>query len=118
MLSSCTAERHHQVFEAAVLVITYAGINEGHDIRKVLVNAFVLRQVIHHESVFAREIFVALFAPGIRQAAYIKDESAAISGVILRKPLVERKTKDAYDQLLLLGRLGGDVLQFFRTQHV
>src|ERR1051326_9413647 len=92
MLSAGAPKRHHQVFEAAFLVIIHAGINKGPDISKILVDAFVLRQVIDHQSVFAREISVALFAPGIRQAAQVANESAAVSGIICRETLMERKT--------------------------
>src|ERR1051326_2798807 len=112
MLPAGAPKRHHQVLEAAFLVIIYAGINKGNDITKILVDTFVLRQVIGYLFVFAREISIALFAPGIRQAAQIENESAAIPGIIVRKPLMERKTKDMHGQLLLLGFFEGDALQF------
>src|SRR6266478_686641 len=77
-------------------------------------HAFLLIEVVDDRSFFAGEGFEALFAAGIREAAAIEDEAAAISRFVLRQALVKRKTENPHDEIV---RVGGQALQFLRGQH-
>src|SRR5882724_6582380 len=77
-------------------------------------DAFLLIEVVDDRSVFAGESLEALFASGIREAAAIENEAAAIAAFVLRQALVKRKTENAHDEVV---RVGGNALQFFRGQH-
>src|SRR5713101_3022233 len=89
MLTAGAAEGHHQVLEAALLIIVHAGIHQRDDAREKLVNAFLLVQIVDDRSVFARQGLEAIFAPGIRKAADIENESPAVPGIILRQAPVK-----------------------------
>src|SRR5258706_9932114 len=77
-------------------------------------DAFLLIEVVDDRSVFAGESLEALFAAGIREAAAIEDEAAAIAAFVLGQALVKRKTENAHDKIV---GFGGEALQFFRGQH-
>src|SRR5713101_49896 len=92
MLAAGASERHHQVLETALLVISHARIHERHDVRKKLMHTLLLIEVIDDRRILARQRFEPLFAPGIREAAAIENESATVPGIILRQIPVKGKT--------------------------
>ena len=47
--------------------------------------AFLLIEIFDHRRIFARKSFESLFAPRIRYAARIENESAAVPGLVLRE---------------------------------
>src|SRR5713226_8684486 len=77
-------------------------------------HAFLLIEVVDDRSVFASESLEALFSAGIREAAAIEDEAAAISRFILRQAPVKRTTENVYDEIVRFAR---EALQFLRGQH-
>ena len=52
-------------------------------------HALLLIEIVDHRRVFAGERFEALFASGIREAAAIENESAAVPGLVLRQAPVK-----------------------------
>src|ERR1700692_4288040 len=98
MLAAGAAERDHQVLEAAALVFVNAGIHKRHHAGQKLMHALLLVEVIDDRRIFTGELLEALFASGIRQAAAIKNESAAISAFIFRHAAVKRKRENSHSQ--------------------
>src|SRR5713101_8169661 len=89
MLAAGAAERHHQVVEAATLIRADACVHQRHDAGEKLLHALLLIEIVDYRRVFASEGFEALFAPGIWEAAAIENESASISGLVLRQASVK-----------------------------
>src|ERR1019366_6773533 len=89
MLAAGAAERHHQVLEAATLIRAHACVHQRHDAGEKLVHALLPIEIVDYRRVFAGKGFEALFAPGIREAAAIENESAAIAGLVLRQTSVK-----------------------------
>src|SRR5271157_1935187 len=114
MLAARAAEGHHQILEAALLIIADAGIDQREHSREKLVHAFLLVEVFDHRRVFAGESFEALLAAGIRQTTAIKHEAPAIARVILRQAAMKGKAEDAHDKVL---RFGSEAVELFRGQH-
>src|SRR5208283_4130512 len=112
--ASGASEGHHQILEAALLIIADAGINQRKHSRKELVHAFMLVEVFDHRRVFAGDRFEALFAAGIRQTAAIKHEASAIARFILRLAAMKGKAEDAHNKIL---RFGSEAIELFRGQH-
>src|SRR6267142_1283134 len=97
MLAAGAAERNHQILEAALLIVVDARIHQRQDAGEKLMNAFLLIEIVDHRGVFAGESLEALFAAGIREAAAIEDEPAAISRLVFRQLLVKGKTENPND---------------------
>jgi len=85
MLASGAAERHHQALKAATLIVAHASIHQRNNAGEELMHALLLVEILDHRRVFAREAAEALFASGIRDAASIEDESAAVPGIVFRQ---------------------------------
>src|SRR6266436_5309971 len=100
MLAARTAERDHQILEAALLIIGDAGIHQRQDAGEKLVHGLLLIEIVDDRSVFAGERLEAFFASGIREAAAIENEAAAIAAFVLRQALVKRKTENAHDEVV------------------
>src|SRR5215831_13957793 len=98
MLATGAAEGHHQILEAAVLVIAHTGIHQRHHAGEKLMHALLLMEIFDYRRVFARETFEALLATRIRETAAIKNESSAMPGLVLRQAAVKRKTENPHDQ--------------------
>src|ERR1700676_355912 len=77
-------------------------------------HGFLLVEVVDYRSVFSRKRLEALFAAGIREAAAIEHEAAAVAGIVLGQALMKRKAEDADDQIV---GVRSDALQRFRRQH-
>ena len=77
-------------------------------------DAFLLVKIVHDGRVLAGEGFEALFPAGIRKAATIEDEAAAVAGFVLGQFAVKRKAEDSDDKIV---SLEGKALQFFRGEH-
>src|SRR5579862_574727 len=86
MLAAGAAERYCQTGEAATLIGVYAGIHQRHYVGQKLMNAFLLIEIINHRRVSAGKSLESLFASGIRYAARIENESAAMPGLVFRYP--------------------------------
>ena len=65
-------------------------------------------------SVFAGERLEAFFAAGIRQAAAVKNEAAAVAAFVLWKAAVKRKAVDADGEIV---RFRSEAEQLFRSEH-
>src|SRR6266849_222836 len=89
MLAAGAAKRHHQILEAAMLIIAHAGIHQRDRAGEKLVHAVLLIEKIYHRRVFARERLEALFASGIRKAAAVKNKSAPMAGLVFRQVLAK-----------------------------
>src|SRR5882762_1997266 len=76
--------------------------------------AFLLIEVVDHRRILAGESLEALFATGIRQAAAIEHESAAVAALVFRPAPVKGKAENPHDQIV---RFGSQALQFLRSQH-
>ena len=92
----------------------YGGIHERLRVCNKLMHAFLLLEVINHSIVYAGELFVALLAPGVWQAAGIEDEASAIARWIYRHFLMKGKTEDAYGEDVSAGR---ELLKFLGSEH-
>src|SRR5262252_10447114 len=53
MLTSSTAERHHQILETAALIVTNSRVYEGHCTCEKLMNALVLNQIFNYLGVLS-----------------------------------------------------------------
>src|SRR5260370_7483836 len=82
MLAAGAAEGHHQVLEAALLIIVHGGIHERDDARKKLVNALLLVEIVDDRSVFAGQGFEAIFTSGIRKSADVENESSPVPCIL------------------------------------
>src|SRR3979490_1174311 len=78
MLAAGAAERNHQIFEAALLIVVDARVHQRQDTSEKLMDAFLLIEIVDHRGVFAGESLEALFASRIREAPAIENEPAAI----------------------------------------
>src|SRR6267143_1556773 len=114
MLAARTAERDHQILEAALLIVGDAGIHQRKDAGEKLVHGFLLIEIVDDRSVLAGESFEALFAAVIGETAAIAHKAAAVAAFGLRQALVERKTENTHDEVV---RVGGKGLQFLGSQH-
>src|SRR5229473_5892330 len=114
MLAAGAAERNHQIFEAALLIVVDARIHQRQDASEKLMHAFLLIEIVDDRGIFTRESLKALFASRIREAPAIEDEPAAISRLIFRQVLVKGKTENPDDQVF---GFGSEALQFLRSQH-
>src|SRR5205085_12408901 len=74
MLPACAAERHHQIFEAALLISGDACIHQRKNAGEKLVHAFLLIEIVDHRSIFPRQFLKALLASGIGKAAAIENK--------------------------------------------
>src|ERR1700688_2214336 len=93
VLAAGTAERNHQIFKAATLILANAGIDQRADVVKKLVRTFLLIEIFDDRRIFSGEALETLFPPGIGNAAAVEYEAAAISGLIFRyAAVVKRKT--------------------------
>src|ERR1039457_2163337 len=77
VLAAGTTERSHQALEAAVLIRADACVHQRHDAGEKLMHALLPIEIVDYRRVFAGEGFEAFFAPGIREAAAIENESGA-----------------------------------------
>ena len=114
MLAAGAAERDHQIFEATLLIVADARIHQRQDASEKLMHAFLLIEVVDHRGIFTRKCLKALFASGIREAAAIENESAAVAAFVLGQALVKRETENADGEIV---RIGSEALQFLRGQH-
>src|SRR6267142_4203877 len=114
MLAAGAAERNHQIFEAALLVVVDARIHQRQDAGEKLMHAFLLIEIVDHRGVFAGESLEALFASRIREAPAIENEPAAISRLIFRQVVMKGKAENPNDQIF---SFGSEALQFLRGQH-
>src|SRR5258708_14031896 len=114
MLAASAAERYHQVFEAAALVFVEAGIDQGHDTGKKLMDGLLLVQIVDAGGVLAGKRFETLLASGIRKATAIENKAAAISGFVFRQAAVEGKGEDSNRQTVCFG---SQRLQLLGGQH-
>ena len=85
MLAARAAERNHQVFEPARLIIARTRIDQRNHVSQKLAHALLLFQVFDHGRVFPVQRLEAFFAAGIRKAAGIKNEAATIPSLVHRK---------------------------------
>src|SRR5450432_2059635 len=90
MLPAGTAERNHQVFEAALPIVANAGIDQRQNTGQKLMHAFLLVEIVDHGRVFPSQSFEALFASGIRQAAPVKSKSTAVASFVFRQSAMKR----------------------------
>ena len=114
MLAAGAAEGDHQVLESALLIVAYAGVDEGHHASQELVDALLLVEIFDHRRVSAGQCFESLFAPGIGQAAAIEDKAATISTVVFRQAAMKREADDPHHQIV---GVGGKALQLFGSEH-
>src|SRR5260370_32966791 len=114
MLAAGASERNHQIFEAALLIVGDDGVDQRQDAGEKLMHGLLLIEIVDDRSILARECLEALFAARIGEAAAIENKAAAVAAVVLRQALVKGKTKDAHDEVV---RVGGEALQFLRSQH-
>ena len=77
--------------------------------RKVVVHAVLLVEVVDDRSVFTSEWLEAFFAARVGQATGIEDKAAAIAGLIDGQSAMEGEAGDADRELVGFLR---DVLQF------
>src|SRR5467141_3486295 len=103
MLAAGTAERDHQILEAALLIVADAGIHQRQDAGEKLMHALLLIEIVDDRAVFAGKSLEALFAAGIGEAAAIEDEAAAVAGFVLGQGLVEGKTENPHDEIVCVG---------------
>src|SRR5882762_5977417 len=114
MLAAGAAERNHQIFEAALLIVVDARVHQRQDTSEKLMDAFLLIEIVDHRGVFAGESLEALFASRIREAPAIENEPAAISRLIFRQVMVKGKAENPNGQVF---GFGSKALQFLRGQH-
>src|SRR6516164_10369348 len=99
VLPAGAAERHHQILEAALLIVADAGVDQREHAGQELVYALLLIQVVDHRRILAGQLLEALFAPRIGEAAAVKNETAPVPCFVLGQPAVEGKTAYANDQI-------------------
>src|SRR6266478_1633097 len=104
MLPAGASEGHHQVLEAALPVTAHAGIHQRHHAGEKLVYAFLLIQIIDYRRVFSGQRLEALFAAGIREAAAVKNKSAAVPALVPRQTAVKRETENPHDEIFRFAR--------------
>jgi len=80
MLASGTTERHHQVLEAATLIRAHACVHQRDRAGEELAHALLLIEIVDDRRVYSGEGLEALFAAGIREAAAVENETAAVAG--------------------------------------
>src|SRR5690348_12924871 len=114
MLTAGTAERDHEILEAALLVTGDRGVHQGKHARQELVHTVLLVQVFDHRRILAGQRLEAFFAAGIRQAAAIEYEASAVAALVLRQSLMKREAEYADDEIVGVMR---EALQFFGCQH-
>ncbi len=114
VLASGAAERDHEAFETARLVVADAGVHERINRSEKLVNAFLLVQIFDDRSVFAGEFLESFFTARIGEAATIEHESATIATFIFRQFAMKRKTADVEHEIV--GILC-NTQKFFRAEH-
>ena len=81
---------------------------------KILVNGALLIEVLNDRGIFSRELLEPLFATGVRKAASVEDETAAVARFIYRHLVMEREAEDADRELVRAGR---NVVQFLGGEH-
>src|SRR5215831_16231733 len=93
VLAARTAETDHQVLKTSVLIILHAVIHQRHYMGQIVMDALLRIEIFGNRRVLAGERLKPLFAPGIRQAAGVENEAAAISGLVLGRVAAKRKTE-------------------------
>ncbi len=83
MTASSAPERHGKALETTALVVADAGVHQRDYVGEIPVYAFLLVEVVGDPCLFAGERLKRFFAPGVGQAAGIKDETAAVPGLVL-----------------------------------
>src|SRR5689334_11620741 len=84
MLPAGASERNHQVLEAAPLILGHTGIDQREDAGKKLVDTLLLVKKFDHWRVLSCERLEAFLAAGVRKAAAVKYEAAAVAGFVPR----------------------------------
>jgi len=95
VLAAGAAEGDHEVFEASALVAGDAAIYEGEDAGQVLLHTLLAAEVVDDRLVFAGEGLEAIFAAGVGEAAGVKDEAAAVAGLVGGGLAMEAEAEDA-----------------------
>jgi len=114
VLAAGTAERDHEILEAASAIGGNAGVDERKRTCEKLVHGFLLIEVVDYRSIFSGERFEAFFPAGIGEVATVENETATIAGIVLGQTLVKRKTENANKEIV---GVSSDGLKFFRGQH-
>src|SRR2546423_807485 len=114
MLPACAAERHHQIFEAALLIGGDACIHQRKNAGEKLVHAFLLIEVVDHRSIFPRQFLKALLASGIGKAAAIENKAPAVTAFVFRHTAMKRKAENSHNKII--GGTGNS-LQLLRREH-
>ena len=114
VLAAGAAERDHEAFEAAGLVVGDARVDERVNAGEELVDAFLLIEIFDDGRVPAGEFLEFFFAAGIGEAAAVEDETAAVSAVVFGKFTVKRKTVYADDEIV---GFFGDAMELFGAEH-
>src|SRR5436305_13441137 len=89
MLASGAAKRYHQVLEATALIGADARIHQRHHARQKLMHALLLAQIFDDRRISAAERLESFLASGIRKAAAIEYESAAMAGFVLGQAVMK-----------------------------
>src|SRR5213592_63468 len=96
MLAAGTAERNHQIFKAALLIVADAGIHKRKDAGEKLMHALLLIEIVDDRSVFTGESLEARFAARIGQAAAIKNEAATVAAFVLGQAAVKGRKRQRW----------------------
>src|SRR5215510_5036139 len=88
VLSAGATEGNHQALKSAALIVAHAGIHHGNHAGEKLVHGFLPLQIFDYRRVFSGQFLETFFAAGVRQAASIKDESAAVAGIVFGRCMV------------------------------
>src|SRR4030095_3811045 len=89
VLSACAPKRDHQTLKPALLIARHTRVHQRKDAGEILVNAFLLVQVLNHGCIFAGQLLESFFPSRIRQAPPVKNESSAVSRFILGHSLMK-----------------------------
>src|SRR5438876_10518150 len=103
MLAAGTAERNHQIFKAALLIVADAGIHKRKDAGEKLMHALLLIEIVDDRSGCTGERLEARLAARIGQAAAIKNEAATAAASVLRQAAANGKTENVHDRIVGVG---------------
>src|SRR5581483_8804775 len=107
MLPAGAAERDHEIFKSALLMVAHAGIHPRCGMGGKLVRARLLVQIVDNRGVSACQCLEAFFTSRIGDGPAVEHESTAVSRLVFRNaPTMERKAENPHYQLSGFGDVG------------
>ena len=89
VLATGASKADHKMVEAALSVTANAGLRKRKRVGEETFDRWLVREIGCDRSIFAGQQLKLPQATGVRQAAGVKDEAAAVSAGVVRKAAVE-----------------------------